>query len=128
MQSQGVVHAVCGTPGHVSDIVEGNTLLQGQETIAFRDAGCQGIKKRLDAKGNVTRHVAMRPGKRKAFNRENEADAMTRKAEKHKAGIRAMVNRLFRVIKRQFGFMKVRYLGLKKNTAQPLTLFALSTS
>ena len=32
----------------------------------------------------------------------------------------------FRVIKRQFGFVKVRYRGLMKNTAQLHTLFALS--
>jgi IS5 family transposase len=32
----------------------------------------------------------------------------------------------FRVIKRQFGHTKVRYRGLKKNTAQLMTLFALS--
>ncbi|MBV6744250.1 transposase, partial [Xanthomonas vasicola] len=32
----------------------------------------------------------------------------------------------FRVIKRQFGYAKVRYRGLAKNTAQVLTLFALS--
>jgi IS5 family transposase len=30
------------------------------------------------------------------------------------------------VLKRQFGFTKVRYRGLKKNTAQIVTLFALS--
>ncbi|SHF04000.1 transposase, IS5 family, partial [Thermomonas hydrothermalis] len=32
----------------------------------------------------------------------------------------------FRVIKRQFGYMKVRYRGIAKNAAQVLTLFALS--
>ena len=32
----------------------------------------------------------------------------------------------FRVIKRQFGFVKVRYRGMKKNTAQLKTLFTLS--
>ncbi|MEJ7808767.1 MAG: hypothetical protein WKG03_22955, partial [Telluria sp.] len=32
----------------------------------------------------------------------------------------------FRVIKRQFGHVKVRYKGLAKNTAQLHTLFALS--
>ncbi len=32
----------------------------------------------------------------------------------------------FRLIKRQFGYTKVRYRGLAKNTAQVLTLFALS--
>ena len=32
----------------------------------------------------------------------------------------------FRVIKRQFGYTKVRYRRLKKNTLRPKTLFALS--
>ncbi|NNA70100.1 IS5/IS1182 family transposase, partial [Pseudomonas gessardii] len=32
----------------------------------------------------------------------------------------------FRVIKRQFGYTKVRFRGLVKNTAQQTTLFALS--
>lgn len=43
-----------------------------------------------------------------------------------KASIRAKVQHPFRVIKRQFGFTKVRYRGLVKNTAQLVTLFALS--
>jgi len=43
-----------------------------------------------------------------------------------KASIRAKVEHPFRVIKRQFGFTKVRYRGLVKNTAQLVTLFALS--
>ena len=38
----------------------------------------------------------------------------------------AKVEHPFRVIKRQFGFTKVRYRGLKKNTLQLKTLFALS--
>lgn len=107
----GLVHTVRGTSGHVSDIAEANTLLHGQESVAFGDAGYQGIEKRPDAKADVTWHVAMRPGKRKALNKENEADAMIDKAEKLKAGIRAKVEHPFRVIKRQFGFVKVRYRG-----------------
>ena len=122
----GLVHTVRGTSGHVSDIAECNTLLHRQETVAFVDAGDQGIEKRPDAKTGVTWHVAMRPGKRRALNKENEADAMIDQAEKLKAGIRAKVEHPFRVIKRQFGFVKVRYRGLKKNTAQLFTLFALS--
>ena len=122
----GLVHTVRGTSGHVSDIGEGNALLHGQETVAFGDAGYQGIEKRPDAKVDVTWHVAMRPGKRKALDKENEADALIDQAEKLKAGVRAKVEHPFRVIKRQFGFVKVRYRGLKKNTAQLFTLFALS--
>ncbi|KPW79196.1 hypothetical protein ALO81_200031 [Pseudomonas cannabina] len=40
--------------------------------------------------------------------------------------VRAKVEHPFRVIKRQFGYTKVRFRGLVKNTAQMVTLFALS--
>nr|WP_295769266.1 IS5 family transposase [Rhodoferax sp.] len=122
----GLVHTVRGTSGNVSDIAEGNSLLHGEETMGFGDAGYQGIEKRPDAKTGITWHIAMGPGKRKALNKDNEADALIDQAEKLKAGIRAKVEHPFRVIKRQFGFVKVRYRGLKKNTAQIITLFALS--
>lgn len=122
----GLVHSVRGTSGHVSDIAEGNSLLHGQEKLGFGDAGYQGIDKRPDAKPGITWHIAMRPGKRKKLNKSNEADAMLDQAEKLKAGVRAKVEHPFRVIKRQFGHVKVRYRGLKKNTAQLFTLFALS--
>ena len=113
----------CDCPG---DIAEGNTLLHGEEWVAFGDAGYQGVEKRADATPDITWHVAMRPGKRRALDTDNEADALVDQAEKLKASIRAKVEHPFRVIKRQFGFVKVRYRGLKKNTAQLVTLFALS--
>ncbi|PIN57572.1 transposase, partial [Pseudomonas syringae] len=49
-----------------------------------------------------------------------------RKIEFTKAQLRAKVEHPFRVIKRQFGYTKVRFRGLAKNTAQQSTLFALS--
>lgn len=122
----GLVHTVRGTAGNVHDVTEGNSLLHGQEQFAFGDAGYQGIDKRPDANSEVKWHVAMRPGKRKALDKTHAADALMDQAEKLKAGIRAKVEHPFRVIKRQFGYVKVRYRGLKKNTAQLVTLFALS--
>jgi IS5 family transposase len=53
-------------------------------------------------------------------------DALLEQHEKIKASIRAKVEHPFRVLKQQFGYVKVRYRGLKKNTAQIVTLFALS--
>jgi IS5 family transposase len=47
-------------------------------------------------------------------------------AEQLKASVRAKVEHPFRVIKCQFGHVKVRYRGLAKNTVQLITLFALS--
>ena len=121
----GLVHTVRGTSGNVRDVTEGNALLHGEETVVFGDAGYQGIEKRPDAKADVTWHVAMRPGKRKTLDLDNAVDALIDKAEKIKASMRAKVELPFRVIKRQFGYVKVRYRGLKKNTAQLVTLFAL---
>ena len=122
----GLVHSVRGTSGHVSDIAEANSLLHGQERFGFGDAGYQGIEKRPDAKADVLWHITMQPGKRKKLDKTNEADAMLDQAEKLKASVRVKVEHQFRVVKRQFGFVKVRYRGLKKNTAQLFTLFALS--
>ena len=122
----GLVHTLRGTSGNVHDVTEGNSLLHGEETLAYGDAGYQGIAKRPDADPKVNWQIAMRPGKRKLLDKDNEADAMIDEAEQLKAGIRAKVEHPFRVIKRQFGFVKVRYRGLKKNTAQLFTLFALS--
>jgi len=121
------VHTVRGTSGNVADVTEGNSLLHGQESDVFADAGYQGADKRPDAKADCKWHVAMRPGKRKQLDKVNKlADALINKVEQIKASIRAKVEHPFRVIKRQFGFTKVRYRGLKKNTLQIKTLFALS--
>jgi len=122
----GLVHTVCSTAGNVNDVVQANSLLHGEETDAFGDAGYQGANKRPDAKAEVTWHIAMRPGRRQALDLSSPLAAMIDKSQQILAGIRAKVEHPFRVIKRQFGFTKVRYRGLKKNAAQVQTLFALS--
>ena len=99
-------------------------MLHGKEKVVFADAGYQGADKRPEATG-VKWQVAMRPSKRRALADTGWA-ALLEQAEKLKASVRAKVEHPFRVIKRQFGHVKVRYRGLAKNTAQLVTLFALS--
>jgi IS5 family transposase len=67
----------------------------------------------------------MRPGLRRQLNPFIEPDFVAERVEKMKASIRAKVEHPFRVLKRPFGFTKVRYRGLKKNTTQLVTLFTL---
>jgi IS5 family transposase len=122
----GMVHTVRGTAANVNDVVEGNSLLHGEETDVFADAGYQGAHKRPDAREGTTWHVAMRPGKRKALDKTKASGQLTEQVEKINASIRAKVEHPFRVIKQQFGHVKVRYRGLIKNTAQLKTLVALS--
>jgi transposase, IS5 family len=121
----GLVHTVIGTAANVNDVTQGHGLLHGEETVVFADAGYQGSVKRPEATG-VNWHVAMRPGKRRALNKNLPWGSLLDKAEQLKASVRAKVEHPFRVIKCQFGFTKVRYKGLAKNTAQLITLFALS--
>jgi IS5 family transposase len=123
----GLVHSVKGTAANVNDVTQAHALVHGQETDVFADAGYQGVDKREETQDiKVCWHVAMRPGKRKALDKSTSMGAIMDKLEKTKASIRAKVEHPFRVIKRQFGYVKVRYRGLMKNTAQLHTLFALS--
>ncbi len=123
----GLVHTVLGTAANVNDVTQAGALVHGEEADVFADAGYQGVAKREETQGiEANWHVAMRPGKRKALDKSTPMGAIMDKLEHVKASIRAKVEHPFRVIKRQFGFVKVRYRGLAKNTAQLHTLFALS--
>jgi IS5 family transposase len=123
----GLVHTVVGTAANVNDVTQASALVHGEETDVFADAGYQGVAKREEVQGiEANWHVAMRPGKRRALDKDSPMGAVLDQLEHIKARIRAKVEHPFRVIKRQFGHMKVRYRGLAKNTAQLHTLFALS--
>ena len=121
----GMVHSVTTTAANVNDVTQADALLHGEETDVFADAGYQGVAKR-NPEIDVNWHVAMRPGKRRSLDLTSALARKIDEVEKIKASIRAKVEHPFRVIKRQFGFTKVRYRGLAKNTAQIVTLFALS--
>lgn len=120
----GLVHSVVGTAASVNDVTQAGSLLHGQEEAAFGDAGYQGVHKRPEAAG-PTWHVAMRPGLRRKLNPFIEPQFIAEQIERAKASVRAKVEHPFRVLKRQFGYTKVRYRGLAKNTAQIVTLFVL---
>ena len=121
----GLVHSVIGTSANVNDVTQAGGLLHGHETDAFGDAGYRGVSKRPEAQGPQW-HVAMRATERRKLNPFIESDMLAERLEQVKASIRAKVEHPFRVLKRQFGYTKVRYRGLAKNTAQLVTLFALS--
>jgi len=125
----GLVHTVVGTPANVHDVTQAVALLHGQEQCVHGDAGYQGVEQRAEIQekhSEVRWYIAMRPGKRRALDKRTHEGKALARIEKLKAAIRAKVEHPFRVIKRQFGHVKVRYRGLTKNTAQLYTLFALS--
>lgn len=70
-------------------------------------------------------HVALKHSKRKQLDKEHPVQALPEKVEQIKASIRAKVKHPFKVLKQQFGYVKVGYWGLKKNTLQIVTLLAM---
>lgn len=122
----GLVHTLVTTAANVNDVTQAHQLLHGQETVAFGDAGYQGVEKREENKDSPVKwFVALRPGKRKALP-DNELGRLDEEIERLKASIRAKVEHPFHFVKNLFGHKKNRYWGLAKNTAQLFTLFALA--
>lgn len=122
----GLVHTVVGTAANEHDVTQAHALLHGDEELALGDSGYRGVEKREENQGHdVQWHIAMTPGKRRALGKES-LDRMRESIERTKAGLRARVEHPFGVIKCLFGFRKVRYRGLAKNTAHLKMLFMLA--
>lgn len=112
-ESLGLIHGLTTTPANVHDITQVDQLLHGEEERVWGDAGYQGIEKRPEHENrDVDWLIAMRPGKRSQL----VASDPLSQVEKSKASVRAKVEHCFHRIKCQFGYNKVRYRGLAKNT------------
>ena len=123
----GLVHSVVGTAANVADVTQVDKLLHGEENMVGADAGYTGVEKRPEHEGReVIWQIAARRSTYKKLDKRSVLYKAKRKIEKAKAQVRAKVEHPFRVIKRQFGYVKTRFRGLAKNTAQLVTLFALS--
>ncbi|OOG14393.1 IS5 family transposase [Pseudomonas sp. C9] len=123
----GLVHSVVGTAANVADVTQVDKLLHGAENVVCADAGYTGVEKRTEHDGReVIWQIAARRSTYKKLGKRSALYKAKRKIEKAKAQARAKVEHPFRVVKRQFGFVKTRFRGLAKNTAQLVTLFALS--
>ena len=119
----GVVHSVSTTPANVHDVTETPRLLHGGETQVWGDAGYQGVHKRPENRDlEIEWHVAMRPSKRRKLEPGSDEAVM----EKCKASVRAKVEHRFLYVKRHFGYAKVRYRGLTKNTLRLMTLLGFA--
>ena len=123
----GLVHSLVGTAANVADVTQVDQLLHGEETYVCGDAGYTGVEKRAEHQNRtMIWSIAARPSSYRKHGKKSLIGRMRRKIEYAKAQVRAKVEHPFRVIKRQFGYTKVRFRGLSKNIAQQTTLFALS--
>ncbi len=109
----GLTHTLATTPANTSDVAVAHALLHGDEAEMHGDAGYEGVGKREENRdAEVDWRVATKPGKRRLLDKSGPKKA----AEKRKASVRAKVEHPFLYVKRHFGYAKVRYRGLAKNT------------
>lgn len=121
-ESLGLIHSIETTPANEHDLNVTEKILHGDEQRVWADAGYTGATKRENLKKkNLDWFVAMRPGARKKL-----ASAALEEAQRTKASVRAKVEHAFFYIKRMFGYSKVRYRGLAKNTNRLYVLSGLA--
>jgi IS5 family transposase len=117
---EGIVHSVCTSAASVSDVHMLPDLLHGEENKVWGDAGYQGQTEAIHeaapkAQDMTSRRVKTRQG----------ADEEQKRKNRTKARVRAKVEWPFRILKRVFGYTKVRYRGIVKNHHWHLAAFAL---
>jgi IS5 family transposase len=121
--NSGLVHTVVGSTAKEADITQMDKLLHGQEQVVLGDAGYHKADRTLDSPAPECGPQIFTPYRNSKHRPRTEEE---RELNRQLAGFRARVEHPFRVVKRQFGFTKVRYRGLAKNTARLHALFALS--
>ena len=118
---RGIVHSLTTTHAGTADITQLPELLHGKEREVFGD---QAYWKEAD------RQAAKAQGIRYRINRRATKHRPLTEYQKHinrcRSRARARGEHAFHVVKRLWGFNKVRYRGLAKNTARLFTAFALA--
>lgn len=119
--TRGVVHSLTTTDAAAADVKEMPALLHGEEEEVYGDRAYWneadrreltrlGVRYRVNRRGTFTAPVR---GRWRAINR-------------CRSRVRARGEHAFHVVKRLWGFQKVRYRGLAKNTARVYAAFALA--
>lgn len=117
---EGIVHSVCTSAASVADVHMLPDLLHGNEKKVWGDGGYQGQGELIRKVAPDAQDMTCRRTKFKGY-----VDEEARRKNRTKSKVRAKVEWPFRVLKRVFGFTKVRYRGLKKNHEWLLAAFAL---
>lgn len=119
--TQGRVHSVLATNAASADITQLAHLLHGEETTLYGDQAYWKEADRQDFEASGVRYRVNRrpPGKQPLSER-------WRRINRARSRIRARGEHPFHIVKRLWGFAKVRYRGLAKNLARAQTMFALA--
>ena len=124
----GLVHSVVGTAANESDISQTHALLHGEETRFYGDSAYRGKQQRerlkdIAPKAKDFLNPFLDTNKRAYRNCPlTEADKET---NRRKSSVRSKVEHPFLILKRLWGFAKVRYRGLAKNDNRAFAMLAM---
>jgi len=118
---RGIVHSLSTTAANIHDSTQMADLLHGDEREVFGDQAYWNESHRQSALAQGIRYRMNRRG-----SRNKPLTGYQRFINRCRSVARARVEHAFHVIKHLWGFTKVRYRGLAKNTARLFTAFALA--
>jgi len=108
-----IIHSVAATPANVHDSQVLPDLLHGEETKMWGDSAYSGQRDVIRQHAPEARDYCNRKGGRNRPLTEKQ-----RSENRNKSRVRAKVEHPFLILKRIFGFSKVRYRGLAKNATR----------
>jgi IS5 family transposase len=118
---RGIVHSLTTTAAHVAEITQLPHLLHGQEQVLHGDQAYWSEFHRACAAAHGVRYRVNRRG-----THQRPLTAAQRRTNRRRSQARARGEHAFHVVKRLWGFTKVRYRGLAKNTVRLFAAFALA--
>lgn len=116
-----VIHSVVVTPANTADCKVLDQLLHGNETRVYGDQAYKGQTEVIRAAAPKARDFTQQQCKWK-----HRSDERIKAKNRTKSRIRSRVEHSIGVIKRVFGFAKVRYRGLAKNGNRVFVTAALA--
>lgn len=118
----GLAHSAVVTAANVHDKHPLPDLLHGNEQRMYGDSAYASQKELIASKAPNAKDFS----NERVRNRSGEVDELKRAKNRNKSKIRARVEHVFAVVKRLWGFSKVRYRGLAKNATRAFTALALA--
>jgi len=119
--STGLAHSAAVTAANVHDKHPLPDLLHGQEQSVYGDCAYASQHKLIRAKAPAARDFTNQRVRKGSF-----TEALERMVNRAKSRVRARVEHVFAVVKRLWGFNKVRYRGLAKNATRAFVVTALA--
>ena len=117
----GLVHSAVVTAANVHDKHPLPDLLHGNEQRVYGDSAYASQKALIHTKATKAKDFTNQRTRRNGI-----VDEVVKSKNRNKSRIRARVEHVFGVIKRLWGFGKVRYRGLTKNATRAFTALALA--